>query len=87
MAVLRPVKAALCFDSQFRAQRHDPGLTRVGRCIRTTRINELPQPVNVRGEEMSRVGPRPDRQPIVERLPRRSRVSGSGERPLANRRS
>jgi hypothetical protein len=43
--------------------------------------------VNVRGEEMRRVGPRPDRQPFVERLPRRSRVSGSGERPLANRRS
>lgn len=50
------------------AERNDPRVTRVGRIIRRTRIDELPQIINVLRGEMSVVGPRPERPEIVARL-------------------
>ena len=41
------------------ATRNDPRMTRVGRVIRRTNIDELPQLINVLLGEMSLVGPRP----------------------------
>jgi sugar transferase (PEP-CTERM system associated) len=49
----------------------DPRVTRVGRIIRQTRIDELPQLINVLRNEMSLVGPRPERPVFVEDLGRK----------------
>jgi lipopolysaccharide/colanic/teichoic acid biosynthesis glycosyltransferase len=66
------------------AQRNDPRVTRVGRFIRATRIDELPQLVNVLAGEMSLVGPRPERPHFVEQLsraiPMSSRESPGGHK-------
>jgi len=47
---------------------HDSRLGRVGRFIRATAIDELPQLVNVLTGDMSLVGPRPERPHFVEQF-------------------
>ncbi|HRE47052.1 MAG TPA: sugar transferase [Aggregatilineales bacterium] len=50
------------------ASANDPRITRVGRILRKTRLDEIPQLVNVLRGEMSIVGPRPERPHFVETL-------------------
>ncbi len=50
------------------AQKQDPRITRIGHFIRQTRIDELPQLLNVLRGDMSVVGPRPERPHFVKEL-------------------
>jgi lipopolysaccharide/colanic/teichoic acid biosynthesis glycosyltransferase len=50
------------------AQKDDSRVTLVGALIRLTRIDELPQILNVLRGEMSFVGPRPERPEFVDQL-------------------
>ncbi|MEZ8865780.1 sugar transferase [Vibrio splendidus] len=50
------------------ATKNDARVTKVGNFIRKTRIDELPQLINVYKGEMSMVGPRPEREVFIEDL-------------------
>ncbi|MBI2322432.1 MAG: sugar transferase [Chloroflexi bacterium] len=52
------------------ASEHDNRVTRVGRVLRCTHVDEFPQFLNVVKGEMSAVGPRPERPEFVEELAR-----------------
>jgi len=50
------------------AKENDPRITQFGHILRKTRIDELPQLVNVLKGEMSFIGPRPERPQFVEKI-------------------
>jgi exopolysaccharide biosynthesis polyprenyl glycosylphosphotransferase len=50
------------------AVKGDSRITKVGQFMRKTRIDELPQIINVLRGEMSMVGPRPERQQFIDKL-------------------
>ena len=50
------------------ASKNDPRVTRIGAFIRKTRIDEIPQLINILKGEMSLIGPRPERPIFTEQF-------------------
>lgn len=61
---LRTMKRRMCGDALKPVARDDQRITKVGRILRLTSIDELPQLLNVLRGDMSLVGPRPE-MPLV----------------------
>ncbi len=54
-------------EAQF-ASKEDKRVTKVGKFLRKTRLDELPQVLNILKRDITLIGPRPERPEIVKRL-------------------
>lgn len=56
------------FTGEVLADEDDPRITKVGKFIRATRLDELPQIINIFLGDMSIVGPRPERKCFIDKF-------------------
>lgn len=64
---IKSMSSKVKFDTTVTTD-NDPRITKLGRFFRKTKIDELPQLINVVNGEMSFVGPRPDVEDVVNSL-------------------
>ncbi len=68
MYKFRTMRADAPLDGSLVTVRGDTRVTRIGRLLRRTKLDELPQLINVLRGEMSLVGPRPEVRRFVEQF-------------------
>ena len=56
------------FAGAVLATENDPRITKVGKFIRATRLDEIPQIINILKGDMSVVGPRPERKVLADKI-------------------
>ena len=66
MLKFRKMPVVMPAQGPMLTRRHDPRLTRVGRWLERTKLDELPQLLNVLRGEMSLIGPRPEVERFVD---------------------
>jgi exopolysaccharide biosynthesis polyprenyl glycosylphosphotransferase len=62
------IKDAERYTGPVIASENDPRITRVGKFLRKTGIDEIPQFINVLKGDLSVVGPRPERPELIEKI-------------------
>lgn len=65
---IKTMSSNIEFDTTVTTQ-NDPRITKLGKVFRKTKIDELPQLINVFKGDMSFVGPRPDVKELVYTIP------------------
>ena len=70
MYKLRTMRKADCVDRPTPSNGSDPRVTRMGRFLRKTSIDELPQLINIIRGDMTLVGPRPEMPLMIGRYER-----------------
>lgn len=68
MYKFRSMRSDLPEDKEHWTEENDPRVTKIGRFIRKTSLDELPQLFNVLGGSMSLIGPRPERPELVAKF-------------------
>ncbi|NBK21186.1 MAG: exopolysaccharide biosynthesis polyprenyl glycosylphosphotransferase [Spirochaetia bacterium] len=68
MYKFRSMRADLPEDTEHWTEENDPRITKIGRLMRKTSLDELPQLFNVLGGTMSLIGPRPERPELVQKF-------------------
>ena len=66
MVKFRSMREGAEADGARLASKHDDRITKIGKKLRNTHMDELPQLLNVLRGEMSLVGPRPERQDFAD---------------------
>ncbi len=68
MYKFRSMRSDLPEDTENWTEENDPRVTKIGRLMRKTSLDELPQLFNVFGGSMSLIGPRPERPELVKKF-------------------
>lgn len=77
---IKTMSSRVNFDTTV-TTKNDPRITKLGKIFRKTKIDELPQLINVLKGDMSFVGPRPDVKELISNIPEEIRAIFLSVRP------